>query len=666
MNRQGHIQKKKVTVKESIIILIILLVSAYLLTRRGWEPTGEYYKMWFGARLLIESFEFSQFTHGPLYILYLSLFKLLPYPLSFFTEYIITHLFCYFSLYFLLRQKLSQILSLLLVIGWIPYLSDIEGAHVLFAMGFISIYFCGLYNSAYVNNRVPIPLFCSALSNPICVPFFVCHMISSTYFSWGTKKNNNKKSSNSGGSNVPILGLRLGLLLLTCLTFLFKSDHPLNSQISGVEEDYAPVSMDGFNGPFFQIGLIKEFKRTIPESEKTYHDWYFTKNEIYGDAENFIEAAINNPNVFFRNIIENGIAFSVLGKHLMWGYDWSPPAGMVFNIISYLLIFIGLSQLTKIAHQNKKIEYIISIIIGTLSCFGVLFLTQFSLRYSIILLPVSFLLISNIPAGIFFVYNKLKSHKNGLALISEMDKSLVIIGIFVLTLMTLIFFMIIPQLFNLIPMDKKNSLIITSVIALLIYLLLIYLILMKSNHIRQFFLGWFKPESIKCPQIIINSFILLIFIILIWNAPHPFKTQWVSKHSSIKNWLVGKYLFQSEVSLIKAHPALLDGVDKKNTRILTTEDAIWALGAVDLRLDGIYTAFKLPPFNIDYAEVETFLNSMDEIWINKNDAVPHYTYSTEDHLRFKLHISPFLEKNIKHNNWIKKDIDNFGHRYIKK
>ena len=170
-------ENNRVISKESLFIFLILVVAAYLLTPRGWEPGADTFKMWFAARLLEERFEFPLFSHGPFYVLYLILFRQLPYPISFFTEYSVTHLFCYFSLFLLLRRRLNPALSFLLVAAWIPFLATVVGTHVHFGMGFLSLYLRQIYDSRKKSEWVPLSLACSALSHPVYSVFLVGHVL---------------------------------------------------------------------------------------------------------------------------------------------------------------------------------------------------------------------------------------------------------------------------------------------------------------------------------------------------------------------------------------------------------------------------------------------------------------------------------------------------------
>ena len=148
-----------------------------------------------------------------------------------------------------------------------------------------------------------------------------------------------------------------------------------------------------------------------PETEFTYMDWYFTKEKIYGDANNFFEAAINNPQVFTTNLIENSPGFITLAKNLIGGYRWTPPLGMIWNVFSYILMLTALLHLTRIAYQNRKLEYIASVLFGTSASIAILFLTWPNTRYSILLLPITIILVSNMPSGIAMAWNKLKKYE---------------------------------------------------------------------------------------------------------------------------------------------------------------------------------------------------------------------------------------------------------------
>ena len=535
-------------------------------------------------------------------------------------------------------------------------------------MGLISSIFSALF-----AKRISfiLSLACAALSHPVYSLFLVGHIIGLSILKWTFRKSKttiNKSVRIQQPWYQVIKVARLFLLVLTCLTFIFPANHPIYNHLGGSEKDYVPVPLNGFTTAFFQIGLHKEVMRTIPEAELMYQDWYFTKNKIYGDANSVFEAVINNPRVFTTNLIENSPGFITLTRRLIGGYQWYPPLSMIWNVFSYILMLTGLIYLIRIAQKNRKLEYIAAALFGTSTFIAILFLTSFSTRYSVILLPFTIMLVSNMPSGMVMVWNNFKNaYKKStqrMVVGNQSDRRLQRIGFLVLTVFGLLAILIIPILLKSLPPEKKITLIISLIIFVLLEILCIYFLLQKPGHVRLFLSGWFDPMVYKCPQLVKTGFILAVVLVLFWNNPRPFDTQRLVSHSSIENWIRGRFLLQGEVSMSRAYPKLMEGIDREHTRILTLSDSMWALGIANLRLDGVHTIYILPPFKDDSGDVEKFLNNLDEIWINKYDAIPSYDVSTQNYLRYKLHVMPFLEKNVG-NGWIRKDIKNFGIRFIK-
>jgi hypothetical protein len=81
-------------------------------------------------------------------------------------------------------------------------------------------------------------------------------------------------------------------------------------------------------------------------------------------------------------------------------------------------------------------------------------------------------------------------------------------------------------------------------------------------------------------------------------------------------------------------------------------------------LDKLYSIHYLPPFR-ENGETEQFLKKLDVIWIPEFLSTPHYTHSTQDYLRYKLHLSPFLKNAVNNNTWSMKEIEGWGKVYKK-
>jgi hypothetical protein len=110
-------------------------------------------------------------------------------------------------------------------------------------------------------------------------------------------------------------------------------------------------------------------------------------------------------------------------------------------------------------------------------------------------------------------------------------------------------------------------------------------------------------------------------------------------------------------------PELLKRVSE-NTRILSTKDAAWIKTFSDASHENIFEIFYLPPFKDDTNETVNFLRGLDEVWIHKDSKIKSSSISTQEYLRYELHLMPF-EKNYKELGFRKIDILNYGEVYAK-
>src|SRR5947199_8512896 len=76
-----------------------VLVLLFLLQPRGWEPGGESWTAWAAARRLAETGTFSVASRNGLYVVYLLVFRELPFPYSMIIEHAVTYGFALFAIY---------------------------------------------------------------------------------------------------------------------------------------------------------------------------------------------------------------------------------------------------------------------------------------------------------------------------------------------------------------------------------------------------------------------------------------------------------------------------------------------------------------------------------------------------------------------------------------
>ncbi len=111
----------------SYLIIGGTIVTAVCLTMfLNWEGSVETWGYWYFARVFAETARFIVPDRSPLYILYLNLFRWIPYPASVTIEYLVTTSITVIALGAFLRRYLSVWLALLAACLWIPYLQMSE------------------------------------------------------------------------------------------------------------------------------------------------------------------------------------------------------------------------------------------------------------------------------------------------------------------------------------------------------------------------------------------------------------------------------------------------------------------------------------------------------------------------------------------------------------
>ena len=102
----------------------------------------------------------------------------------------------------------------------------------------------------------------------------------------------------------------------------------------------------------------------------------------------------------------------------------------------------------------------------------------------------------------------------------------------------------------------------------------------------------------------------------------------------------------------------------ENKRILSTRDAAWLKTFSPASYENVYEIFYLPPFKDDTNETINFLKELDEIWINKGSKIKKSSISTQEYLRYELHLMPFEAKHEEYG-FRKINILNYGDIYVK-
>lgn len=627
-----------------ISVVILFLAAIFILTARFWEPGGESWKCWAAARILKDTGGFPVFSHGPLYVIYLSLFSLLKFPLSMAAEYLLTHLFTYLAIFFMLRPVLPSLVAFLLTLAWIPALSVIESTAAIAGMGFLALYLNEKnYKKAKEAEYFPLSLTAAALCHVSYLFFLVGNFIG--VFIQRTKLGIPKfnfvfklmrKSFFYSAS-------KLFLLLIVILTILFPSrrwDH----NHAMLDEKYSPVSLNSpFRIAFFQIGNWRHVMRTVPSDKLIYQDWYFTNDRVFGGAKTIAQAFLKRPSVVLRNILENTADALKVPEKLFSDNFHSP-----FTVVAIVFFALGLLGFSFRLVKNGFMPQVLSVFCGTGALFVILFLSWFNQRYYFLLLPVSLLVLMHAGYGIKYLAQILLNKNNYKKLIL-CGCCLIIVGILIYLWNNQI---VLPAGYKLRPLTKLKILVAASSFSAGGILLLIFVFL------RPLFITKILNKLSLNNHAFFNSAVAIISASCILISATFIRGQAQQFKAIINNqdFLSGA----QPVSMVLAYPELAATISR-NSKVLALEDG-WIKAFTKVKLNNTYSIFNLPPFDGSSKDAADILNNLDVIWVSYNLEAAEPSAATQVYLRYHLHVAPFLDKALK-SGWTVKEIKGFGKVY---
>ena len=355
-------------------IVGLLCVSMFI----PWEPSGETWGYWYFSRVFSETGGFIIPDRSPLYILYIKLFSWISYPTSVTVEYIFTTGVVVIALFILFRSFVTTYSALIASCIWIPYLQFAEPPvqklalacsilAVLFRRGrtdeFRIILSYTFLLLAYLFRQTYILLIITFLTYDIYSKFQLDRI--KWLISWRLKPKN-------------IWPLALTVLLI--IWFVTSQSSSSWNNVWFTDTQWFPNNGKTMSGGGIQsMNWIYIF---IKYGTFEGHDFYFTNQEAFGGATNFIGAAIANPRVILDIIIFN---FYNLPTVMMTGI-WLPRTGVekldyIFSCIVLITIIFG--ALKGASDSSLRILVVGSLL---LACVSVLAVPKW--RYMMPMIPV--------------------------------------------------------------------------------------------------------------------------------------------------------------------------------------------------------------------------------------------------------------------------------------
>jgi len=632
--------------KKDIIFLLVLLGATFLLIPRIYETGGESWKSWASAKILFDGEGFQTFSKGPLYLIYLQLFQWFDYPFSIRLEYTITYTFCIISIYLFLRQVLPNIYSLLLTCAWIPFISIIESGATIAGIGFVALYFKNMFDSNRKNKYLPLTLMIATFCHVSFLFFLIGHLL-------GTMLKRYRENlrifsifrlSIKSIDFSTIFNILLCILLFLVIVFPLSRNDLRNHSMT--DQSYSPVpSVGGLTMAFFQLGHLKWVGRNVPEEKMKYEDWYFTHNKSFSGATGIIDAHQKNLDTCIRNFVSN---LHGVNRLPIFFLTQSQERLTLISLNFLLLLFFIISFIGGLKYYWSQGNYdlVCTIILGTVSILAVLLLTSFNNRYVMLLFPVALFIIAHFDKGFQLIRNDLTN---------IIDRKNYFIGMILLLIGIFTMEWALPVIIK----EKMNNSHSIQFLILNCFFISFGLITIinKTLIIRTLKFIFHKKLSYIFHKGIILASIVFLFCFPIYRT--GIKDQ-LSSVFKLKPVLSGYE--NGNYSLMKNYDQLLNSVNKK-TKILALEHQ-WLLAFTNIPLENIYQMHSLPPFKNNKENVKKLLNKMDVIWVSNELFDEEYQPKiVQQHLRYTLHLKPFLETAVEKGEWFIKEIPQFGKIY---
>lgn len=635
----------------------IILLSSYLLAPTGWEPGGESFKNWVSAKIFRQTGGFPVLHHAPLYNLYLQFFLSFDYPLSIQLEHFVTHTFAYISILYMLRRFLPVFPAILLICAWIPSLWIVEGGAKVAGIGFLALYIGTDRESVFNKRYLPASLMTAALFDTAFSAFLAGHIIGTAFVRFSHKESIIDFSYLSIKKDYLNIIYRTFLILIVVSTVFFQSQRPDNN-VHGYIYPWAPIPMkEILTEANLQAGNWKYVEKNIPESEWINQDWYFTHEKAFGGAKTILQAAKNNPKLFFGNILEEVPNAFVLPFRFLVGFRFSTKSiGTALLILSWLLLPVSLYKIYQYFRDNNLPVYLYSISIGTLIIIIALSLVYFSGRYSMTLLPVGLLISVHSGMSLKLIFEFLrkstavKFRNESIASDSKGRRFIFISGMLFILFGFFVNEWSVTALFPRSEILRISTRLMIWAVDLLMIGIGILLITKRdyfSSVLKKIGGSGYSANHTWTSNITILTLALSILV-----------TSY--KYPGIRGLLDNPFKLKGFVNSVNEQYGILKDLDKR-ARVLALE-APMIRAFADIDLDNVYHPLMLPPFKDLSGDTEKFLKSLDVIWVSNNFSRKEPSLATQVYLRYQLHVAPFLDDALKRD-WAVQEIDGFGKIY---
>ena len=579
-----------------VIFVLIFLFLVFHISQQS-ELGGDTWGYWFFNKIFKREGTFIIPERSPIYVIYLSLFSWLDYPLSFMTERFVSSFFVISTIFFFFLQYLGRNIAFLATFIWAPFIIAAEPPTQALAIG--AICWAMIIRNKEEMKRMDysfsytllIISYMLRVTNIIFVMLFLAYDIFKLLKKSGIR--GLSLLSKSKSSFFPIvLVLMLGLWMAVS-----QSNHPWNNAWFSDAKWFPSTGKSlrdaGFIGGYNQSYITQQGKNIGDQ------DFYFTNKELFKGASTMGEAIKANPRFVFEQLKSNASSW----VHAVFSFFLTGDLFFPFTIFAVLTLVAG--AICSHSKPRFKSDDLLIFILGTLIVVASSILVLVNMRYLPPLLIV-------VPLFIPLVKEKLKVAFNTLYHNSKL---------------ALIVFLIFIALAGL-PLLARVTLIRFGIFILVIVISTLFLMFsyykMNSSH-------FFKRISLS-PN---AKIFLTIILVAIFSAP----VKW--RNAKIFG---GQASFEFHFSPQKSYKEITSLV--QNCRGIMSLEATMLGGYLNISHEKIYSIFEIPPFgnlgNSVYGGLEE--GRIDCLLISPSLSTYNPTANCNNaNIRYKNYIEPFAK-----------------------
>ncbi len=326
--------------KRNLLAASILMVGILATLFSGYEMSAESWGYWFFARVLVETGHFIVPDRGPVYTIYLNLFRWMGYPSCVVIEYICTSFITLLSIWILFRSILGNGWALFSVLLWLPFLQTAEPPVQSLALA-CSCLAVHLRRSTERESGRVVSYALLVLAGMLRVTNFVLFALFVAADLW-TLIRHNKFRASIVGFRPKFVHWPLAMLLLLMVSIrLLQSTHPSNT-VWFADAEWFPVQGKSLaEGSMLQYMNWSYLDNTGQTKES---DWYFSNQDLFGQAKSLGEAFHNNPRIILSYVAYNlttiiPVSLSITQIKLFSPNFLRGPASLTLYLLMILLVW---------------------------------------------------------------------------------------------------------------------------------------------------------------------------------------------------------------------------------------------------------------------------------------------------------------------------------------